>query len=306
MALPPAAKARIRTEDGHAGRPLLKASVAPRTFAVFLLGAMMTIAGLVFINADQTYIMVDLLNYPRAIVGQAVGNLVLADELLSMAMVSVWGAASDRFPRQLVFATGLALMAAATALHPWATTVFPEAPLEAATSLLSFRLLFATGASAATTMLTALIGDYAAPGGRSRAAGITGFATGIGALLAALLLARLPTFFTRNSQAVPGNLRNIPNGGAALIISFSLTALILAATAGAVALFLTCPPTEAPPHTAAAKEALPRRMAIAERIRVGPPRRAIRWWRPPTPLALSPAPPRSPSRSSSRPGWTTT
>lgn len=215
------------------------------SFAVFLLAAMMAIAGLVFINADQLYIMVDILDFPRNKVGDAAGTLVFSDELISMAMVPLWGALSDRIARRWVFALGFGFMAVATALHPWALCVFPqpERPLASfPRSLLAFRCLFALGGSATTVTLTALIGDYARESSRARVAGITGLFSGIGALFAALVLGRLPTFFARDSNLIPGGLRDIPNGGATLVITFSITAALLFATALIVALLLRSPP----------------------------------------------------------------
>lgn len=224
------------------GGRLLRAGVSTGCFVAFLFAAMMAIAGLVFINADQTYVMVDILDYPRADVGSAAGALVFADEALSVIMVSVWGALSDRIARRWVFATGLTFMALATALHPWARTVFPSSFSSFFVSLLFFRLLFALGGSASTATLTALIGDYSRESSRARVAGITGFSTGIGALFAALVLSRLPTFFAHDSNLVPGGLRDIPNGGATLVITFAVTACLLLVAALVAALFLHSPP----------------------------------------------------------------
>jgi MFS family permease len=221
---------------------LLRAGVSTGSFVAFLFSAMMAIAGLVFINADQTYIMVDILDYPRSQVGTAAGNLVFYDELLSMLMVSAWGALSDRIARRWVFASGLALMGLATALHPWATRVFPDSISTFFTSLLAFRLLFALGGSASTAMLTAFIGDYSRESSRAKVAGITGFSTGIGALFAALILSRLPTFFMRDSNLVPGGLKDVPNGGATLIITFAITGALLLLAALIAALALKPPP----------------------------------------------------------------
>lgn len=224
------------------GGRLLRAGVSTGCFLAFLFAAMMAIAGLVFINADQTYVMVDILDYPRAEVGSAAGALVFADEVLSVIMVSVWGALSDRLARRWIFAAGLTFMALATVLHPWARTVFPTSLGSFFGSLLFFRLLFALGGSASTATLTALIGDYSRESSRARVAGITGFSTGIGALLAALVLSRLPTFFAHDSELVPGGLRNIPNGGATLVITFAVTACLLLVAALVAALFLHSPP----------------------------------------------------------------
>ena len=224
------------------GGRLLRAGVSKSCFIAFLFSAMMAIAGLVFINADQTYIMVDILDYPRSEVGSAAGTLVLADEMLSMVMVSIWGALSDRIGRRWVFAIGLLHMAVATVLYPLASRVFPDTVTSFFSSLLCYRLLFALGGSASTATLTALIGDYSRDTSRAKVAGITGFSTGVGALFAALILSRLPTFFTRDSNLVPGGLKDIPNGGATLVISFAITGALLLIAAIVAATFLTAAP----------------------------------------------------------------
>lgn len=246
--------------SGSAGR-LLRGGVGKGCFAAFLFSAMMAIAGLVFINADQTYVMVDILDYPRKNVGNAAGSLVLADELVSMVMVTIWGALSDRIARRWIFATGLTLMGLATILYPWATCVFPATLSSLPSSLLAFRVLFALGGSASTATLTALIGDYARESSRARVAGITGFSTGIGALFAALLLSRLPTFFTRSSAAVPGHLKDFPNGGAALVITFAITGSLLFLAAAVAALFLTAAPDLLDREN--------REMPLLKRVRIG-------------------------------------
>jgi MFS family permease len=240
---------------------LLRAGVSTSSFLAFLFSAMMAIAGLVFINADQTYVMVDILDYPRDQVGTAAGNLVFGDELVSMMMVSAWGALSDKIARRWIFAIGLALMGLGTALHPWATCVFPEGPASFFTSLLAFRLLFAVGGSASTAMLTAFIGDYSRENSRSKVAGITGFCTGVGALFAALVLSRLPTFFMRDSNLVPGGLCDVPNGGATLVITFAITGALLVCASIIAAIFLVpAPDLFDGPH---------RRLPLGKRMQIG-------------------------------------
>lgn len=242
---------------------ILREGVKLSSFMAFLFSAMMAIAGLVFINADQTYIMVDILDYSRDKVGSAAGNLVLADEFLSMAMVSVWGALSDKWGRRWIFSLGLSLMAVATALCPFAQSVFPSGPSYFFQSLLAFRLLFALGGSASTATLTALIGDYSRDSSRAKVAGITGFASGLGALFAALILSRLPTFFTGDSNLAPGGLRDLPNGGVTLVITFTITATLLLVAALVAAIFLRAPPE------LSTNISIPAKLCLPQRIRTG-------------------------------------
>ena len=190
--------------DSHPDEPnsfrnrLLRNEVSWKTFYGFLLSVLMAICGLVFINAVQVYVIIDILSYPRENLGFATGSLAFADELLCVPMVTLWGFISDRYGRQIIMAIGLAIMALSISLYPWASCVFPSNFANIFSSLLFFRLLFAVGGSASTSMITALIGDIALEGGRSKVAGFVGIAAGFGALSAALLFARLPLLFSRN------------------------------------------------------------------------------------------------------------
>lgn len=251
------------TYAADTGGRLLRGGVTTGNFLAFLFAALMSIAGLVFINADQTYVMVDILDYPRERVGNAVGSLVLADELLSMFMVSVWGALSDRIARRWVFATGLLLMSLATALYPWAICVFPHSFPSFFRSMLGFRFLFALGGSAATAMLTALIGDYSKESSRAKVAGITGVATCLGALFSASVLSRLPTMFTHHKNLYPGALKGIPNGGQSLVITFAIAGALLLLAAIVAALFLGAAPDLEP------SERRQRDLGMVKRVSMG-------------------------------------
>ena len=59
-------------------------------------------------------------------------------------------------------------------------------------TLLLFRLLFAQGAAAITSMLTACLADYVALQSIGRASGLMGLCSGLGALIAVFVLLRLP------------------------------------------------------------------------------------------------------------------
>lgn len=187
----------ISNGDVVEGQGFLREGVERKAFGAFLYAALMAIASLVFINANQIYIMVDILNYPREEVGQASGNLVFADELFSLALVSLWGALSDRVGRRWIFSLGFIFMGLSILLHPLCSCVFPNDFGSFFRSMLAMRLVFAMGASATTAMITACIGDFAGVNKRARVAGMVGFATGLGAIFAAFGLGRIPDFLDR-------------------------------------------------------------------------------------------------------------
>lgn len=228
---------------------LLQPEVSWSCFATFMACCMMSISSLVFINIAQTYVLIDILNYPRTGLGNASGTLAFADELLCVPMVSFWGFLSDRSGRRLVMSSGLALMAAAIFLYPWAKTTFPGSFLSFFSSLLCFRLLFAIGGSATTAMITALIGDYAVAGGRAKVAGFTGMSAGLGALLAALVFTRLPMLF---AKLFPSSLMKRSD----IIFTFSTTATLILLTAILSAVLMIGPQQSniAPPLAARIRE----------------------------------------------------
>jgi len=96
----------------------------------------------------------------------------------------VWGVASDKIGRARVVVLGLVQVSAALFLFPLGTAVYP--------TLLLFRLLFAQGAAAITSMLTACLADYVALQSMGRASGLMGLCSGLGALIAVFVLIRLP------------------------------------------------------------------------------------------------------------------
>jgi len=182
---------------------------------------MMSISGLVFLNAAQSYVILDILDYPRDSIGNASGTLAFAGELFCIPLVTFWGFVSDRVGRGLIMSLGLGIMGTAIFVYPFASCVFPIRFLSLFSSLLFFRLIFATGASATTAMITALIGDYAAQGGRAKVAAFSGTAAGLGALIAVLIFARLPIIFSKGSVAW------MKFRHPEVVLAFTLTALIL-------------------------------------------------------------------------------
>lgn len=179
-------------ESPNASSKIIRPDVSYYRFAIFLWCCTLSIASLVFINATQTFVLIDILSYPRGLIGNASGSLAFADEILSLMLVSLWGLLSDRIGRGPVMAAGLGFMSLSIALYPWSSYVFPSTFGSFFKSMLFYRLIFAVGGSGTTAMITALIGDFAAPGTRAKVAAFTGTSAGFGALLAVLLFARLP------------------------------------------------------------------------------------------------------------------
>ncbi|KAJ1557611.1 hypothetical protein HK405_015594, partial [Cladochytrium tenue] len=170
---------------------LLAQGTPPVRFAVLLLAAAAAVALFVFLNASQAFVLADLLGVDRARLGDVAGSLAVADQLVCLAAAGAWGALSDGNGggrrRAAVYAAGFVIMAVALAAYPHAPAVYPW--------LLSLRMLFAAGASAAASMLAAVLADSAGAAARGRAAAATGLAAGVGALASLALLLPLPARF---------------------------------------------------------------------------------------------------------------
>ncbi|KAJ3275384.1 hypothetical protein HDV01_000676 [Terramyces sp. JEL0728] len=154
---------------------------------VYLLGVAMTIALFVFLNSTQGFVLKEILNYPTDNLGYASGSLVFYDELLSLFMVAIWGILSDLIDRFTIFGLGFIFSSIGVGCFTYASNLYPQ--------LLLFRLLFAIGGSACSSMLTAILSDVVIEQDRGKLSGITGLMSGAGALIAVFLFLPLPAKF---------------------------------------------------------------------------------------------------------------
>ncbi|KAI9864974.1 MAG: hypothetical protein M1824_004072 [Vezdaea acicularis] len=121
----------------------------------YLLGVcLFSIAFLVFLNASVSFVISDRLGVHHGI-GDDVGTLGFADELVAIVMCPVWGILSDRIGVRTVCVVGYACVGLALFLFVQAKNVYPQ--------LLMARLLFSVGGAATTTMVTAILPAMTAP-----------------------------------------------------------------------------------------------------------------------------------------------
>ncbi|KOS19268.1 hypothetical protein ESCO_000143 [Escovopsis weberi] len=211
------------------------ASTTPVQALTYLLGiSLFSISFLVFLNSSISFVVTDLIGQKHA-VGDVVGTLGFADELVALLACPAWGLVSDRLGVRWVAVLGYAILACALGLLVQARNVYPQ--------LLLARILFAVGGSATATMVTAILPTLtndsehepaAAPetttattttilsrsttsrspasgprpvssGGKpSVLAGYVGLFTGCGALLALSLFLPLPARFSEIDGVTPG------------------------------------------------------------------------------------------------------
>lgn len=107
----------------------------------YLLGiSLFSISFLVFLNSSVSFVITDLIGQKHG-VGDVVGTLGFADELVALVACPAWGLVSDRLGVRWVAAIGYTVIGIALALFVQAKNVYPQ--------LLLARIFFAVGASAA-------------------------------------------------------------------------------------------------------------------------------------------------------------
>ncbi|KAL6356072.1 hypothetical protein LRP88_09660 [Fusarium phalaenopsidis] len=124
-------------------------STTPLQALTYLLGiSLFSISFLVFLNSSVSFVITDLIGQKEG-VGDVVGTLGFADELVALVACPGWGLVSDRLGVRWVAVIGYAIIGISLALFVQARAVYPQ--------LLLARVLFAVGASAAATMVTAIL-----------------------------------------------------------------------------------------------------------------------------------------------------
>jgi MFS family permease len=149
----------------------------------YLFAAFITIGMLAFVSFIQPFLLNANLAVPEGEQGRALAILNTANEIVALLLVAPIGALSDRIGRRPVYALGFLWLAAGFFLYPLARS-FPQ--------LLACALFFSVGVAAVGCMLAAVLADTPQEPSRGLFTGITGFCQGLGALLAVLLLGRLP------------------------------------------------------------------------------------------------------------------
>ncbi|KPM42643.1 hypothetical protein AK830_g3931 [Neonectria ditissima] len=124
-------------------------STTPVQALTYLLGiSLFSISFLVFLNSSVSFVITDLIGQKKG-VGDVVGTLGFVDEIVALVACPAWGLVSDRLGVRWVAVIGYSVIGVSLALFVQARAVYPQ--------LLLARVLFAVGASAAATMVTAIL-----------------------------------------------------------------------------------------------------------------------------------------------------
>lgn len=114
----------------------------------FLCVCLFSISFLVFLNSSVSFVITERIGQKHN-VGDAVGTLGFADELLALVACPLWGALSDRVGVRTVAVLGYLVVGVALMLFVQAKNVYPQ--------LLLARLFFSIGGAATSTMVTAIL-----------------------------------------------------------------------------------------------------------------------------------------------------
>ncbi|KAI1432941.1 hypothetical protein GGR50DRAFT_671603 [Xylaria sp. CBS 124048] len=124
-------------------------STTPLQAATYLLGiSLFSISFLVFLNSAISFVITDLLGIKTG-VGDIVGTLGFVDELVALVACPLWGLLSDRLGVRWVAVLGYTVIAASLCIFVQCRDVYP--------GLVLARIMFAVGATAAATMVTAIL-----------------------------------------------------------------------------------------------------------------------------------------------------
>ncbi|KAF1991829.1 hypothetical protein K402DRAFT_409387 [Aulographum hederae CBS 113979] len=137
--------------------PFLRFTTTRWQAATYLLGvALFSISFLVFLNSSVSFVITERIGQ-RERVGDAVGTLGFADELVALVACPLWGILSDRIGVRMVATLGYAIVGLSLFLFVQAENVYPQ--------LLLGRLFFSLGGAATSTMVTAILPSmtYVAP-----------------------------------------------------------------------------------------------------------------------------------------------
>ncbi|EME48743.1 hypothetical protein DOTSEDRAFT_103922, partial [Dothistroma septosporum NZE10] len=110
--------------------------------------ALFSISFLVFLNSSISFVVTEVIGQKEA-VGDAVGTLGFADELLALVACPLWGMLSDRIGVRAVAVMGYCFVALSLVCLVQSANVYPD--------LLVGRLIFSLGGAACSTMVTAVL-----------------------------------------------------------------------------------------------------------------------------------------------------
>ena len=169
----------------------LQPGIQKKNLGTFYFIAFVTICLASLINMLQPFMLTEFLGLPKDQHGVPTGQLAFAGELVIIAFVGLFGILSDRTGRRNVYGIGLLFMGIGFAITPFSTTI---------EGLILTRCIYAIGVAGATAMLAIVVADYVMDEDRGKATGIMGFMNGLGAMISAMVLMKVPSWLTQSGM----------------------------------------------------------------------------------------------------------
>jgi MFS family permease len=119
--------------------PFASSTTATQACAYLFAVCLFSISFLVFLNSSVSFVITDLIGVKDG-VGDLVGTLGFADELVALVACPVWGILSDRLGVRIVCVAGYTIVGLALILFVQARNVYPQ--------LLLARIFFSIGGAA--------------------------------------------------------------------------------------------------------------------------------------------------------------
>ena len=162
-------------------------AVTASNLSAYYIACLVAIMLATFLPQSQAFLLTEYLRIPESEQGVISGDLNFWGEIVIIATVGLFGALSDRVgPPRLFMAGGFVVVSIAFWFYPRATTVG---------ELLAYRLVYSAGIAAVTCMIVTVVADYVRNVSRGKASGYMGIMNGLGAMIAAFVLIKLPARF---------------------------------------------------------------------------------------------------------------
>jgi len=161
----------------------LNEDVLPKNAGGLLLGVCCLAFCFVGLNMVQPWLLEHHLNLPASEIGDATGTLGAIGQIITVFLAGATGALADQKGRRLVLTLGVVAMALGILIAPLVSTL---------SGLIVSRTVFSIGRTAVAACFLIVVADYVQETSRGKWNAFQGVTFGIGSILAALVILRLP------------------------------------------------------------------------------------------------------------------
>ncbi|KAI8365774.1 major facilitator superfamily domain-containing protein [Blakeslea trispora] len=151
-------------------------------FLAFILSVFISLSLIVYISGTQSQILTGALSITTN-TGDITGSLTLYGEIVALVAVVIWSMVSDIIERRGVMSISIFLMGMVVVCYPHVNSLYP--------SMLILKLIFSVGSAGSTAMMMAMVMEIT-HGKGGLVSGCVGLASGLGAIIAALVFFMIP------------------------------------------------------------------------------------------------------------------